>query len=223
MTTPDDREQIALLVHEVRSPTAALAAILSALTEAEVDAESLRTLVELSLAACDSINRILGDAALGTLRLEDVDIGAIVRGAVTSAVLGGGRVRANVDAEAPVIVGDPVRLRQALDNLIENAVAASGPDGEVNVGVHADDQAVVVSVADCGEGIPVGEQARIFEAGARLGPRDDGRGLGLAIVRAVAEGHGGTAAVESSPGNGATFTITLPIDRGHPAGTSSST
>ena len=73
MRTSNQREQLALVVHEVRSPTAALAAMVGVGTSG-VDDASLRTLVELSLAACRSIERILTDADLGSLRLEVVDV-----------------------------------------------------------------------------------------------------------------------------------------------------
>jgi signal transduction histidine kinase len=238
MTGGGERERIALVVHEVRSPTAALAAIVGALSEGELDRDSLRTLVRLSLAACESIERVLADAALGSLRLEELDVVDVVQGAVTSAELGGARVRSRFAPGLPVIVGDRVRLRQALDNLIENAVVAAGSGGEVEVGVSATANDVVVSVADRGDGIPVEDQERIFEPGVRLeshsGVRstpaesgtasgaESGSGLGLAIVKAVAEAHGGSAGVESSPGNGATFTLTLPVDPPHPAGVASS-
>ncbi len=219
MTGSDEHEGIAFVVHEVRSPAAALAAIVGALGESELDAETLRTLVDLSLDACQSIERILTDAALGPLRLTDVDVAAIARGAVTSALLGGARVRANFDGDLPVIVGDGVRLRQALDNLIANAVAAAGADGDVIVSVRADGNLLVVTVSDRGIGIPAEDHARIFEPGVRLdrGRSETGSGLGLTIVRAIADAHGGSASVDSSPGEGATFTLVLPIDRGQPA------
>jgi len=223
MTAPREREQLALVVHEVRSPTAALTAILDAARTDPIDDASLRRLVDLSLAACRSIDRILGDAALGPLQLEEIDIGDVVRDAVASAALGGARVRAEVDAEVSTVLADRVRLRQALDNLVDNAVSAVGANGEIVVSVRATDRAVIVTVSDEGLGIPVEDQERIFEPGVRLDSDAGGSGLGLAVVRAVAEAHGGTATVESSPGVGAAFSIALPIGGDQPAGTASST
>jgi signal transduction histidine kinase len=223
MTAPRERDQLALVVHEVRSPTAALAAILGAAHTGPIDDASLRRLVDLSLAACRSIDRILGDAALGPLQLEEIDIGDLVRDAVASAALGGARVRTKVDSESTTLVGDRVRLRQALDNLVDNAVSAAGANGEIVVSVRTTNQAVIVTVSDEGSGIPAKDQERIFEPGVRLGRDSAGSGLGLAIVRAVAEAHGGTATVESSPGRGAAFSIALPIGGDQPAGTASST
>jgi signal transduction histidine kinase len=218
MTVSTEREQLALVVHEVRSPTAALAAIADVTEARAVDHATLRRLVELSLAACRSIERILGDAALGPLQLEEVDVVEVARDAVASAELGGARLRTELAGDVPAVLGDRVRLRQALDNLVDNAVSAAGAEGEIVVGVHVTAEAVIVTVADSGAGIAAVDQERIFEPGVRLDSRSEGSGLGLAIVRAVAEAHRGSAAVESVPGEGATFSIALPIGD-QPAGT----
>jgi signal transduction histidine kinase len=223
MTAATEREQLALVVHEVRSPTAALAAILDAARTDPIDDASLRRLVHLSLAACRSIDRIIRDAALGPLQLEEIDILDVVGDTVASAALGGARVRTKFDAEVSTVVGDRVRLRQALDNLVDNAVSAAGANGEIVVSVRATDRSVIVTVRDEGPGIPIGDQERIFEPGVRLDSDAGGSGLGLAVVRAVAEAHGGSATVESSPGSGAAFSIALPIGGNQPAGTASST
>jgi len=222
MTMPRESEQLALVVHEVRSPAAALAAIHAATRPGTVDDASLRRLVELSIAACSSIERILGDTALGSLRLEHIDLVEVVGDAVASARLGGARVREDMEDHVPHVIGDRIRLRQALDNLVDNAVAATGAEGEIVVGVRTSPDSVIVTVVDTGAGIPAEDHARIFEPGVRLDSSPDGSGLGLAIVRAVAEAHGGTATVDSSPGRGATFSITLPIVETQPAGTASS-
>ena len=89
--------------------------------------------LRLALAACRSIERILMDAALGSLALADVDVAAIANAAAASARLGGAKVRTSFEPDLPLVVGDDVRLRQALDNLIENAVAAAGSDVDVVV------------------------------------------------------------------------------------------
>src|SRR5262245_16509008 len=91
LTAADERQPLAFVVHEVRSPVAALAAIVGATRAGSLDDASLRRLVELSLAACRSIDRILGDAALGSLQLESIDLVEVVRDAAASARLGGAR------------------------------------------------------------------------------------------------------------------------------------
>jgi two-component system phosphate regulon sensor histidine kinase PhoR len=119
---------------------------------------------------------------------------------------------------------DPVRLGQALLNLAHNAVKYSHPGGEVRIGWREVDGRVRFEVADDGIGVSAAHQARIFErfykvdrARTRLDP-DDGvatgsAGLGLAIVRHIAEAHHGRAGVESSEGIGSTFWVEVPTAR----------
>jgi two-component system OmpR family sensor kinase len=104
---------------------------------------------------------------------------------------------------------DPVRLRQALDNLLSNAARHAG-EGEIVVEVGQADGVARVSVSDIGGGIPDADRQRIFEPGVRLG-RAEGSGLGLSVARAIAEAHGGTLTVASRPGEGATFTLSVPM------------
>lgn len=208
--TRADREQLALLVHEVRSPTAALLAISSALSDERLDDDAMPGLIGLALAACRGIERIVNDAAPGSLYLEDVDIAALAVAAVTSARLRGGRVRAVPNSSPLVVRGDPIRIRQALDNLIANAVAHSPSGHDVVVGAEVVPGNVLISVQDAGIGIPAEHHGRIFDPGVRLDTDVPGSGLGLTIARAVAEAHGGQLTVMSGPGEGTTFTIVLP-------------
>ena len=210
MTTRSDRERLALLVHEVRSPTAALAAISRALSESRLDDDSLIDLIGLALAACGGIERVVVDAAPGSLRLEDVDVTDVTRAAASGARLGGGRVLAVLGSGLLVVRGDRIRLRQALDNLIANAIAYSPSESEVVVGADADDTDVYMWVRNVGDGIAAEHHGRIFDPGVRLDTSVRGSGLGLAVARSIAEAHGGTLTVKSSSGEGATFTIALP-------------
>jgi two-component system, OmpR family, sensor histidine kinase BaeS len=208
VTRPD---RLAILVHEVRSSVAALAAIATAYPQALSDASARRPLVELALAASRGIERVVTDATVASVRLEDVDIGRLVDETVTAAVLGGGNVRAEVAAGLPLVQADPLRLRQALDNLVSNALLHSGSAGEVVVSGRRTETSILLSVADTGTGVPLADQERIFESGLRLGSERPGSGLGLAVARAIAEAHAGTLTVDSVPGRGATFTVTLPL------------
>ncbi|TML23237.1 MAG: HAMP domain-containing histidine kinase [Actinobacteria bacterium] len=210
VSTTTDRDRLALLVHEVRSPVAALTAIAEALADGEFDQGAVRELARLALGACRGVDRIVGEAALGPLRLAEVDVQILVRDAVAAAVLGGAHVRATIENELPRIDVDPVRLRQAIDNLIGNAVAHSGSTAEIVVRARSDGDSVRISVTDSGRGIPRAAQVRIFEPGARLDPGQPGSGLGLAIVQSIVRAHGGLVSVESTPGLGAVFTILLP-------------
>jgi two-component system sensor histidine kinase BaeS len=206
-----DRDRLAILVHEVRSSVAALAAIAVTYPEARRDASARRPLVDLALAASRGIERVVTDATVASVRLEDVDIGRLVEETVTAAVLGGGNVRAEVAAGLPLLRADPLRLRQALDNLISNALLHSGSTDDVVVRARRAEASIVLSVVDTGAGVPLAEQKRIFEGGVRLDDERPGSGIGLGLVRAIAEAHDGTLTVASAPGEGATFTIALPI------------
>jgi signal transduction histidine kinase len=206
-----EAERLAILVHEVRSPVAALTAILETFDHHRLDQGSLLQLVHLAVAASRSIRRIVEDASPGTLRLAAVDVAGVARDAVAAAVLEGGAVRVRVEESPQSITGDVVRLRQALDNLIRNALVHSGSDAEVVVRVRDDGGAVLLSVADAGRGIPDADRERVIEPGVQLEPSRGGSGLGLAVVRAIAEAHGGSLSVVSQMGGGATFTIALPV------------
>lgn len=207
-----DRVRLELLVHEVRSPVAAIVAIAEALGDDDLGAGSVRELTNLAIAACQSVDRIVGDAALGSLRLGRVDVAVVVRDTVRAAGLEGGRVRAVVAEAIPPLLADEVRLRQALDNLVQNALVHSGSSGDVVVSATVRGDEILLAVSDAGSGIAEAEHARIFEPGTRLGESDSGTGLGLSVVRAVAHAHGGTVEVASSPGSGTTFTIALPLE-----------
>lgn len=209
--TPDAAaEVLAVLVHEVRSPVAALFAIEGAFAEARFDDDARHELERLAVAACRGIERIVLDASVASLRLERIEVEDLVRQAATAAALEGARVESRIADDLPSIEGDPQRLRQALDNLVSNAVTHAGADGAVIVRADSSETAVLLSVADSGAGIPLAEQDRIFEKGVRLNEAAAGSGLGLAIARAIVEAHRGTLTVRSTPGRGSTFTIAIP-------------
>ena len=202
-----DIDRLAVLAHEVRSPVAALAAIAEAYPAA--DAATRWRLLELAAAAVAGLERLLADAAPASLLLERLDAGRLAVDAAETAALGGALVVAETEAGLEV-GGDPERLRQALDNLIANAVGHSPAGGTVTVTARREGGSVVIAVADEGDGIASADLARVFEPGVRLTAARPGSGLGLAVVRTIARAHGGEVEVESSPGQGATFRLVLP-------------
>lgn len=212
MTSPS-AERVAVLVHEVRSPVAALSAVAEAASEVQ-DVNARRELVRLALDACVAIERIVGDIALASVRAVPLDVGRLVRDVVAAHAASGTDVVASLAPELPLVEADPVRLRQALDNLVTNAqVHGRGP---ITVRAALVEASVALSVADEGEGIPPGEAERIFESGVRLDERMPGSGFGLALTRAIVEAHGGSIRVEPPSGRGATFTMTLPAAPSQP-------
>jgi two-component system phosphate regulon sensor histidine kinase PhoR len=105
-------------------------------------------------------------------------------------------------------------LKQAFVNLVDNAIKYSKPGGEVKISARADDAQIVIEIKDNGIGISQSDQQRIFERFYRVDKSrsraQGGSGLGLSIVKKIAEEHGGTVSVESTLGEGSTFRITLP-------------
>lgn len=119
----------------------------------------------------------------------------------------------NYPSKTPSILGNPVRIRQMLDNLLGNAVKYSPPGGEVTVGISVEENQVVFSVKDTGMGIPAADQPHIFEKfyrGSNVEKKVTGSGLGLAIVKSIVESHQGRIWVDSIPGKGSTFYVVLP-------------
>ena len=211
MRSAADPESLELLVHELRSPVAALAAISEALTDSARKAASIPDLTRLALASCRSVTRIVEDSAAGSFQCSEVDVGGLVHGAVSAAALEGGAVRAKVDDDLPRISADEVRVRQALDNLVRNALVHSGSSEEVVVSAYRTGDSVVVSVADKGRGIAEAEQEQIFARGGRVDGSVRGSGLGLPLARSIVRAHGGTLEVDSAPSAGSTFTFALPL------------
>jgi two-component system, OmpR family, sensor histidine kinase BaeS len=207
-----DTERLAILVHEVRSPVAALSAIAEAFPQAEPGADARLELVRLAISAGRGVERIVADLAVASIEIEPVDPEELVRDAVLAARLRGAPVEASLVPGLPVIEGDPSRLRQIIDNLISNAVRHGPRGGAVHVRVEAD-ETLRISVTDTGDGIPLEQRERIFDAGVQLDRGSQGAGLGLALSRAIAEGHGGSLTASSAAGSGTTFTLTLPLAR----------
>jgi two-component system OmpR family sensor kinase len=121
-----------------------------------------------------------------------------------------------LSATQPVEVeGDPHRLRQVLDNLLANVRSHTDPGTEAQVRVDSTGDQAVIVVADQGPGLPEDQAARVFErffrADTSRSRAHGGAGLGLSIVAAIVEAHGGSVAAESAPGRGMTITIRLPL------------
>jgi len=149
------------------------------------------------------------------LEMQPVDLQAIARDAVADAHAVAPQRAISLDAPAPVIVaGDDTRLRQALGNLVRNALVHTPPETPIEVAVGTEDGVARVTVSDHGPGLGADDAKRVFEPFYRADPsrsRDSGGvGLGLSIVAAVAGAHGGQARARETPGGGATFELELP-------------
>jgi two-component system phosphate regulon sensor histidine kinase PhoR len=142
----------------------------------------------------------------------------VVRNSAISAENRGGRVELKADAELAHVYGDRIHLANVFYNLIDNAVKYCETAPVVTLATRSDSKGLTVSVKDNGIGIPRNEQKKIFDRLYRVPTGDrhnvKGFGLGLSYVKSVIERHGGTIRVESAPGTGSTFHITIPFEHG---------
>ena len=219
-----ERRVVDAASHELRTPLANLKA------ELDLALRGSRTEAELAAAlrsAADETDRLTRLAAelLVLARANDGHV-PIRRASVDLATLFGDVAAAfgarasaaglALEALAPSTPAslDPDRLRQAIDNVVDNALRRTPRGGRISMEAAIRDGWLEIAVADTGPGFPDGFIAQAFEpfsrtdAGRALG--DGGAGLGLAIVRAIAEAHGGTASAANRPGGGALVTIRIP-------------
>lgn len=152
------------------------------------------------------------------LEVKPVDLVALTREALADfAAVEPDRPLTDDLAPAALVSGDPLRLRQVIDNLLTNARVHTPPRTPVHVSLATEGPVAVLTVADEGPGIAEGDREHVFERfwradRARVRSRG-GSGLGLSIVASLVEAHGGTIAVATEPGQGAAFTIRLPLAR----------
>jgi signal transduction histidine kinase len=217
---------VSLVSHELRSPMAAVIGAARTLQGRwrKLSAEQRESFLALIGDETSRLANLIADV-LDTSRIEagtftytftDVDVALLVREVTAAAAAGQDEVRLGTDLNGavPNIRGDRERLRQVLQNLVDNAVKYSPEDAEVIVSAVASDGSVRVQVTDAGPGIPPEDRRLIFEKFGRSasGAAKPGTGLGLFIARSIVEAHGGTIDVASASGHGATFVVELPID-----------
>lgn len=207
------RALLANASHELRSPLARIRVALELLgTDARPDLkeELRRDIAELDALIEEILLAARLDAADGAAEpranFEDVDLAALAAEECA-------RVGASFEGAPHVVRGDARLLRRLVRNLLENA-RRYGADTPVEVTLSSDGGSAVLAVADRGPGVAVDERERIFEPfyRARGAPESAGGvGLGLALVRKIAERHGGTATCEARSGGGSVFTVRLPL------------
>jgi signal transduction histidine kinase len=222
------RQLVATVSHELRTPVTTVRGYLeSTLRRDQVGSAELRADLETALREVTRLQRLIEDlfalsrAEVGRLdlRLESIDVGVIVQRLVdTAAPLAWRQRRVQVIAELPPdlprVQADVARLEQVVSNLLSNAVRHTPPGGLVAAAVSAEADAVRVDVRDTGEGIGPDELPHVFDRfyrGASAdGERHDGAGLGLALVKELAQAMGGSVAATSTPGEGSCFTARFP-------------
>ena len=149
------------------------------------------------------------------LEQKPVELAEVVGEAVDAArVVDVDRI-VDLDVEPATVIGDRDRLRQLIDNLFANVRAHTPPGTPITVSLHRMDGKAALSVSDSGPGLTEEEAAQVFERFYRVDRSrtraSGGVGLGLSIVAAVAEAHGGDATALPTPGGGATFLVEIPL------------
>jgi PAS domain S-box-containing protein len=157
------------------------------------------------------------DAGRFELDLSEIELADVVAAsyeeAVPLAAAGGIDLSLSIDAR-PTLTADPVRLAQAIDNLVSNAIKFTLEGGKIELRVSSSAGSATIAVADTGIGIPHAEQGRIGERFFRSSTAGEraigGTGLGMAIVKMIADAHHGRVQIESEPEQGTTVTLELP-------------
>ncbi|MDX1762958.1 MAG: HAMP domain-containing sensor histidine kinase [bacterium] len=211
------------IAHDLRNPITRIRGTAETTLTSAASSEDYEAMAANTIEECDrllgQINTMLeiaeAEAGVGKMSMATVDMTTILRDAcelfeplsedkdviLDSRIADGHRVR-----------GDYQRLQRMVANLLDNAIKYTQPAGRVALSLDGDENKVVISVADTGQGIGEEELPYIFNRFFRCDQSraEPGNGLGLSLARAIAAAHGGSIAVSSVPGEGSTFTVTLP-------------
>jgi len=220
-------ELLANVSHELRTPLTTIKGYASMLADyiENLKPEERREYLATIERSADRLNELV-ESLLDMSRLESGmlrmnrkpnDIGPVLRQAVEEV-----RVRSpkhmfvlSIPSDLPIVSFDARRIRQVVDNLLDNAVKYSREGTTVTVGVSRSDSELSVLVSDQGIGIPAHELERVFDRMYRIKTpqtaRTSGMGLGLAIAKGIVEAHGGRIWMESTEGRGSTCFFTLPL------------
>lgn len=213
--------------HDLRSPLTYMRGFVTMLPMIGELSPKQREYVDKILSGIDEMSNLTQDL-LSLARIEsDVDqlrqpfqldglVKGVVRSHQTHAASKGLTLQVDIADALPDVIGDPTLLRQAIVNLVENAIKYTNT-GKVEVRAFAREDSVIIEVQDSGPGISQADQVRLFERFYRVKRRGSmdskGTGLGLAIVKSIVERrHGGRVWVESKLGAGSTFSVALPVE-----------
>lgn len=215
---------IAITSHELRIPLGLVLGHASYLKEI-LDGEARQQTEVIEKAALrlkqivEDISKIeVVESGNAALRIQSYDLAAQLRQLVAShqaaAAAGGIQLSGRLPNEPVMIAAEAEKIHAAVDHLVKNALQFTNKGGQVELGLRDDGDAVSIRVADNGIGIPERDIARVFErfyqVEDHMTRRHGGMGLGLTVAKMMVEMHAGEIVVESLPGKGSRFTITLP-------------
>jgi two-component system OmpR family sensor kinase len=217
------RRFVADASHELRTPVASIRAFADLHRQGGLDspdalADAMRRIGGESARMADLVDDLLLLARLDEgrpLEREPVDLAGILHDAALDVSVTHPSRVVDIDVDEPLgVVGDDARLRQVVTNLVHNALRHAGPDARITIHGHQRGEVCVVEVADDGIGLDADGTAHAFDrfwraekSRVRTG---SGAGLGLSIVRAIVDAHGGRVVLESAPGAGTTVRLALP-------------
>ncbi|MEC4183553.1 DUF3365 domain-containing protein [Adlercreutzia sp. R21] len=220
---------LAVMSHELRTPLTSIIAYTDIWekerqTSPEAQEQFVREIKQSSAQLLEMVNNTIDVARLDAGRLElqwdetdlfDV-VGEVMATSVPLAQKRGVRLSHEVDYDVPIIYSDEEALRKILLNLVSNAIKFTEPGGSVRLAVCPDAPGWIrMEVADTGMGISEGDLAHIFEKFSQVGQTEHsgGSGIGLFLVKSLAESLGGSVSVSSELEKGSTFTVMVPVGR----------
>lgn len=215
-------ERLGALLHDLRTPLAAILGLALTLEREDVtlQPDEAKELASRIAANARTLDRMVGDLldlqrmgrGLVDLTVVEADVGEVVARSVEDSDSIGRRT-VLVDTESVAAEVDPAKVGRIVENLLSNSVRHTPSQSRVWVRVRREDEGALIAVEDEGPGVPVALRTAIFEP-FRQGPatpeHSPGSGIGLALVAAFAELHGGRAWVEDREGGGASFRVWLP-------------
>ena len=211
------------VAHELRTPLAVLQSHLEAMIDGTWRADQKRLeschgeVVRISSLVKDLEKLTQIEQGNLNLHKETVDLKALLQriGLNFQRDFASKNVQLSIQVDPIVVQGDTDKLSQVFINLIANALKYTNPGGSVHVVSQMADSQVIISIKDTGIGIAPEDQTQIFErfyrADKSRARETGGSGIGLAIVKSIVEAHGGRVTVDSQPGQGSTFQVTLPL------------
>jgi signal transduction histidine kinase len=208
------REVARRVAHEIKNPLTSMRIAVDQLerTAGRPDGQTAGVAVQVLAAETDRLERLAKEfSEFGRLPegpQSEVDIVELLEELGRTSVPTGVRVRLTSHNGRHTVLGHYEPLRRAFSNLYRNAAEAMQGAGAIDVTVSGDGAGMAITIADHGPGIPAELRQRVFEP--YFTTKDDGTGLGLALVRVTLEAHRGSIAVDETAGGGATFTIVLP-------------
>jgi two-component system NtrC family sensor kinase len=210
--------------HDLRSPLTAILGYIELVERAGPVNELQKEFINRVQSSVQQISSLISDlldlgrieAGLDTTK-EMIEISLLAKEAMVAIEGAAHQSQVNfvgsIDQGMGQVFGDPIRLRQMIGNLLDNAVKYSKLGGKVEFTAHSEDEQIILRVSDTGPGIPRSEQPFLFNRFFRASnvPEDvPGTGLGLSIVKSILDNHNGRIWVDSKVGEGTTFTVVLP-------------